>query len=110
MNNSADLSIQGKMSWRSRIPIGILAFIIFAILVTTIDYKLTFWGPISLEEQIVPITGWSMSYPYTATGILAVFYCIMRTHRMLYGMAAIFLMNIVIWFVDCAQPASYDVV
>jgi peroxiredoxin len=108
MNNSADLSIQGKMSWRPRIPIGILAFIIFAILVTTIDYKLTFWGPISLNEKIVPITGWGMSTAYMMTGILAVFYCITRAHRMLYGMAAILLMNIGIGIVDALKPVGED--
>jgi peroxiredoxin len=108
MNNSADISRQGEKSARSTIPIGILALIIFAILVTTIDYKLTFWGPISLKEQIVPITGWGMSSTYTMTGIIAVFYCITRAHRMLYVMAAILLMHILVGIVEALMPVGED--
>jgi peroxiredoxin len=66
------------------------------------------WGPISLNEQIVPITGWGMSLAYTMTGILAVFYCITRAHRMLYGMVAILLMHIVIGIVDALTPVGED--
>jgi peroxiredoxin len=108
MNNSADISSQVKMSGRSRIPIGLLALIIFAILVTTIDYRLTFWGPISLKEQIVPITGWGISSAYTSTGLLAVLYCITRARRMLYAMAAVLLMHIVIGIVDVLWPMGED--
>jgi peroxiredoxin len=108
MNNSADISRQGEKRGRSKIPIGIIALIIFAILVTTVDYKLAFWGPISLREQIVPITGWGMSSAYTMTGILAVYYCISRLHRMLYSMAAILLMHIVLGIVDALMPVGED--
>jgi hypothetical protein len=64
MENAADISRPGEVNSKTAFPIGILAYTVFAILVTVIDLTLTFYGPLDLEERIVPFTGWSASGPY----------------------------------------------
>jgi hypothetical protein len=83
MENAADISRPGEVNSKTAFPIGILAYTVFAILVSVIDLKLTFFGPIDLKERIAPFTDWSASGPYMATIFFAVWYCIEREPKAL---------------------------
>jgi Redoxin len=108
MENAADISRPGEVNSNTAFPIGILAFTVFATLVTVIDYTLTFYGPLDLQERIVPFTGWSASGPYTYTIFFAVWYCIKREPRTLHPIAWVLLMYICVGIIRALEPARED--
>ncbi len=108
MNDSADISRRRENNGLNTFPYGILALTIFAILVTAIDYTITFNGPISLKEKIVPFTGWGASAPYGSVIFFGVYYCIKRERKILYGIVAILALHICIGIVETLRPARED--
>jgi hypothetical protein len=57
-------------------PLELRLYALFSVTVTVLDLTLTFLGPKSIKEAVVPITGWSASRGYMF-GLFFVFFLIL---------------------------------